>query len=107
MAQALSAQAVLAARDELGLGSDASLAEIKQSYLRLAKKWHPDRNPAERESECKARMQLINDAYQLILSYCENYRFSFDPQTVERNADFGRWWFSRFGAPGGDATKTP
>ncbi|MGE4296003.1 MAG: J domain-containing protein [Campylobacterales bacterium] len=106
MAEALSAQAVLAARDELGLGSDATLAEIKNSYLRLAKKWHPDRNPREKEAECKARMQTINEAYELILRYCENYRFSFEAQTVERNADFGRWWASRFGAPG-TATKTP
>lgn len=105
MAEALSVQAVLAARDELGLGSDATRSEIKHSYLRLAKKWHPDRNPPDRQEICQARMQAINEAYEIIQRYCENYRFSFEAHTVERNADFGRWWASRFGAPG-TATKT-
>lgn len=100
MDQSLTAQAVLNARDELGLGSDATLEEIKQSYLRLAKKHHPDKNPIENREACEKRMQDINQAYELILQYTKNYRFSFDKETVERNADFFKWWFARFGAPG-------
>lgn len=100
MDQTITAQAVLDARDELGLGSDASLYEIKQSYLRLAKKHHPDKNPASMQAVCEKRMQDINAAYELILQYTKNYRYSFDKESVEKNADFFKWWFGRFGAPG-------
>lgn len=100
MDQAITAQAILEARDELGLGSDASLKEIKDSYIRLAKKHHPDKNPQEMRAECEKRMQTINQAYELILIYTQNYRYSFDKETVEKNANFFKWWFGRFGAPG-------
>lgn len=48
----------------LGVSPDASDEEIKQAYRRLAKQYHPDRNPGD-EAAAK-QMQRINAAYEQI-----------------------------------------
>ena len=48
----------------LGVSPNASDEEIKQAYRRLAKQYHPDRNPGDEEAAKK--MQLINAAYEQI-----------------------------------------
>ena len=48
----------------LGLTPDASDEEIKQAYRRLAKKYHPDRNPGDEEAA--RQMQRVNAAYEQI-----------------------------------------
>lgn len=48
----------------LGVNPDASDEEIKTAYRRLAKKYHPDRNPGD--AEAARKMQEVNDAYDQI-----------------------------------------
>ena len=48
----------------LGVSPDASDEEIKRAYRRLAKEYHPDRNPGD-EAAAK-KMQQINAAYEQI-----------------------------------------
>ena len=48
----------------LGVSRDASDDEIKQAYRRLAKKYHPDRNPGD--AEAAKKMQEVNAAYEQI-----------------------------------------
>ena len=48
----------------LGISPNASDEEIKQAYRRLAKEYHPDRNPGDPVAAKK--MQQINDAYDRI-----------------------------------------
>lgn len=48
----------------LGVSPDASDEEIKSAYRRLAKQYHPDRNPGD--AEAAKKMQQINDAYDRI-----------------------------------------
>lgn len=48
----------------LGVGRSASEEEIKKSYKRLAKKYHPDLNKGDKNAE--ARFKEINEAYQIL-----------------------------------------
>lgn len=49
----------------LGLKEGASIAEIKSSYRRLARKYHPDVNPGDAQSQTK--FIAITEAYQFLL----------------------------------------
>lgn len=55
----------------LGLKPGASEAEIKESFRKLAKTWHPDRFPNEPQLKQKAEEEIkkINEAYQQLKSY--------------------------------------
>lgn len=47
----------------LGVGRDASDAEIKRAFRRLAQQWHPDVNA---DGAAAARFKEINEAYQVL-----------------------------------------
>jgi molecular chaperone DnaJ len=49
----------------LGLSREASTAEIKRAYRRLARRYHPDINPGDREAA--ARFRQILDAYETLV----------------------------------------
>ena len=48
--------------DILGLGRGASETDIKKAYRKLAVKWHPDKNPDNRE-EAEGMFKGIAEAY--------------------------------------------
>jgi molecular chaperone DnaJ len=48
----------------LGVSRNATKVEIKKAYRKLAMKYHPDRNPGDKEAEEK--FKLINEAYQVL-----------------------------------------
>ncbi len=50
--------------EALEVNRDCSGAELKKAYRRLAMKYHPDRNPNNREAE--ERFKIINEAYQVL-----------------------------------------
>ena len=50
----------------------ASLKEIKARHKALVKKHHPDAGGDDPEA-----IRAINAAYQCLMDYCSNYRFSF------------------------------
>eukprot|EP00475_Leptophrys_vorax_P029742 TRINITY_DN4392_c0_g1_i1.p1 TRINITY_DN4392_c0_g1~~TRINITY_DN4392_c0_g1_i1.p1 ORF type:complete len:324 (+),score=82.14 TRINITY_DN4392_c0_g1_i1:1869-2840(+) len=49
----------------LGLSKDASDADIKKAYKKLAMKWHPDKN-LENKEEANLRFQEIAEAYEVL-----------------------------------------
>jgi hypothetical protein len=51
----------------LGVAPGAPADELTAAYRHLAKRWHPDRNPAQR-AEAERRMAEINAAYELLRS---------------------------------------
>ncbi len=48
----------------LGVSKDASDADIKKAYRQLAKKYHPDMNPGDKEAE--AKFKEANEAYDVL-----------------------------------------
>ena len=48
----------------LGVSRDASPAEIKKAYKKLAMKHHPDRNQGDKASE--AKFKELSEAYEAV-----------------------------------------
>jgi len=49
----------------LGVGRDAGEADLKKSYRKLAMKYHPDKNPGDKEAEKK--FKEISEAYSVLI----------------------------------------
>ncbi len=54
------------------------MSEITKKYKQKAKKIHSDLGGSNEE------MQKINEAYEIIKSYVQNYKFSFTEEEVSR-----------------------
>ncbi len=50
----------------LGVPRNATQEDIKKAFWELAKKWHPDRVPAEKKKEAEEKFKEINEAYQVL-----------------------------------------
>lgn len=58
----------------LGVAKDATMDQIKSSYRKLAKKYHPDVHPGD--EECEKKFQEITEAYSILSD--ENKRKKYD-----------------------------
>src|SRR5437764_7477011 len=64
----------------LGVGKDASDDEIKKAYRKLARKYHPDLNPNDKEAHKK--FQQINEANEVLS----------DPEKRKKYDQYGADW---------------
>ena len=76
----------------LGVGKNASDDEIKKAYRKLAVKYHPDKNPGEKEAE--AKFKEISEAHEVLS----------DKQKRARYDQFGH---AGVGGAGGSAGGNP
>ena len=79
----------------LGLGDRATLGEIKRSYYQLSKQYHPD-TAGEDHSPEDDMMYRLTEAYNLLMRYCEEYRFPLS-NSDGNIYDAEDWWMDRFG----------
>jgi curved DNA-binding protein len=92
----------------LGVERSASEDEIKRSYRKLALKYHPDRNPGNKQAE--DQFKEINEAYQVLSDPQKRARYDQLGESYNRWQQRGgqggfNWedWFST--SPGGGGTR--
>lgn len=64
----------------LGVERGASESDIKKAFRKLALKYHPDRNPDDKQAE--SRFKEISEAYEVLS----------DPEKRQKYDQFGRYW---------------
>jgi molecular chaperone DnaJ len=79
----------------LGVEKSATEAEIKSAYRKLAKKYHPDMNPDNKEAEEK--FKEVNDAYAILSDPEKRKKFDTYGAAAFENGGMGGGGFGGFG----------
>jgi molecular chaperone DnaJ len=87
----------------LGVDKNASEAEIKQAYHKLVLKWHPDRNPHNKE-KANTKIKEINEAKEVLLDKEKRQKYDQYGHATE-NFQTGGSGFEGFGENTSDAFK--
>ena len=85
------------AREILGVAEYATLKQIQKNYRNLLKKWHPDRCRGKKEI-CREKTANILQAYKIMRNYCDNYRFSFSREEIEKYIPDDEIWIKKYGS---------
>jgi len=81
----------------LGVSKSASADEIKKAYRKMAKKYHPDVNPDNKEAQ--AKFTEVNEAYEILSDPEKKSKYdTYGHSAFDPNAGFGgQGGFSGFG----------
>lgn len=83
----------------LGLSKDADEKEIKSAFRKLAKQYHPDLNPDNKEAE--AKFKEVNEAYEVLSDSDKKAKYDkFGHAAFDPNQGFGGGGFSGGGFGG-------
>lgn len=85
----------------LGVSRKASNKEIKQAFRKLAREYHPDVNPGNKEAESK--FKRVNEAHEILSDpkkrqnydkYGENWKHADEIERTQRSraGNFSRWY---------------
>ena len=96
----------------LGVPKDADEATLKKAYRTLAKKYHPDMNPGDKDAE--AKFKEVNEAYAVLSDPEKKARYdqlghaAFDPAAGGTGFDFSGFDFGDIFSSffGGGSTRT-
>lgn len=91
----------------LGVERNATEAEIKSAFRKLALQYHPDRNPGNKQAEEK--FKEINEAYEVLSDKDKRARYdqlgdsytSWQQRGTPGNFNWSEWTSAAGGAPGG------
>ena len=73
----------------LGVKKDATEQEIKKAYRKLAIRWHPDKNPDNKE-EAEERFKEISEAYSVLSDPKKRQEYDYGGATFDfGDFDFG------------------
>ena len=85
----------------LGVEKGASAEEIKKAYRKSAMKYHPDRNPGDKEAEEK--FKELGEAYEVLADDDKRARYDqFGHAGVDPNFGAGQGYGGGYGAAGFD-----
>ena len=80
----------------LGVGKNATKAEVKSAYRKLALKWHPDKNA---DTSAEAKFKEINNAYEVLSD--DDKRKNYDQLGHDAYVKYGSRAGNGAGWPGG------
>jgi molecular chaperone DnaJ len=93
--------------DVLGVKKDASEADIKKAFRKLARKYHPDINPGDKSAEQK--FKVLNEAYEVLSDAKKRQQYDqFGHGAFEQGfgqgagPGAGGFGFEGFGGPGAE-----
>ena len=84
------------ARKILELNEFATLKDIKNKYRELLEEWHPDLCREDGAIRKQKTIEIIK-AHRIIMDYCEQYRFSFSKEEIEKYISPEELWAKQFG----------
>jgi DnaJ-class molecular chaperone len=87
----------------LGVGRNATGKEIKRAYRKLARQYHPDLNPGNKEAEKK--FKEINEAYEVLSDPEKKRRYdelgmAWNTYGQQNTEEFWRDFYSKYGSSG-------